>query len=140
MVQIGKEVGNLSNHIKRTVDAKITAISSDLTGFQSRILHFIAFCGRDVYQRDIEEEFEIRRSSVTSVLQTMERNGLIERVSVEQDARLKKIILTTKAKELIRRIGEVIEEFEASLMEDLSIEEITVFMQVINKMMAKLND
>lgn len=140
MVQISKEVGNLSNNIKRTVDAKITAITSDITGFQSRILHFIGFCGHDVYQRDIEEEFEIRRSSVTSVLQTMERNGLIERVSVEQDARLKKIILTSKAKDLIRRIGEAIEEFEASLMEDLSQEEIAVFMHVIHKMMAKLND
>lgn len=140
MVHIGKEIGNLSNHIKRTVDTKINAISGDLTGFQSRILHFIAYCGHEVYQRDIEEEFEIRRSSVTSVLQTMERNGLIERVSVEQDARLKKIILTTKAKDLMRRIEEVINEFEDSLQNDLSDEEITIFIQVINKMIAKLND
>ena len=47
-----------------------------------------------VYQRDIEREFSITRSTVTNILQLMERKGYFERQSVPQDARLKRLILT----------------------------------------------
>lgn len=47
-----------------------------------------------VYQRDIEREFSITRSTVTNILQLMERKGYIERQSVPQDARFKRLILT----------------------------------------------
>ena len=47
-----------------------------------------------VFQRDIEREFSITRSTVTNILQLMERKGYIRRQSVPQDARLKRLILT----------------------------------------------
>ena len=47
-----------------------------------------------VFQRDIEREFSITRSTVTSILQLMERKGYIQRLSVPQDARLKQLVLT----------------------------------------------
>ena len=47
-----------------------------------------------VYQRDIEREYSITRSTVTNILQLMERKGYIERRSVPQDARLKQLVLT----------------------------------------------
>ena len=47
-----------------------------------------------VFQRDIEREFSITRSTVTNILQLMERKGYIQRQSVPQDARLKRLILT----------------------------------------------
>ena len=47
-----------------------------------------------VFQRDIEREFSITRSTVTNILQLMERKGYIERQSVPQDARLKQLVLT----------------------------------------------
>ena len=49
-----------------------------------------------VFQRDIEREFSITRSTVTNILQLMERKGYIQRQSVPQDARLKKLVLTEK--------------------------------------------
>ena len=47
-----------------------------------------------VFQRDIEREFSITRSTVTNILQLMERKGYIRRLSVPQDARLKQLVLT----------------------------------------------
>ena len=47
-----------------------------------------------VFQRDIEREFSITRSTVTNILQLMERKGYIERQSVPRDARLKRLVLT----------------------------------------------
>ena len=40
-----------------------------------------------VFQRDIEREFSITRSTVTNILQLMERKGYIQRQSVPQDDR-----------------------------------------------------
>ena len=50
-----------------------------------------------VFQRDIEREFSITRSTVTNILQLMERKGYIQRLSVPQDARLKQLVLTEEA-------------------------------------------
>ena len=47
-----------------------------------------------VFQRDNAREFSITRSTVTNILQLMERKGYIERRSVPQDARLKQLVLT----------------------------------------------
>ena len=53
----------------------------------------------DIYQKDVEKEFQIRRSTATGTLQILEKNGFIRREPVKQDARLKKLVPTDKAKE-----------------------------------------
>ena len=91
---IGKALHMVGNQMKRLFDN--AALEYGLTSIQSRIIRFLYLESqkRDVYQKDIEEEFNIRRSSVTSVLQLLEKKGYIKRVSVKDDKRLKKIILT----------------------------------------------
>lgn len=88
-----------------------------LTDSQSRILHYIADESKkqDVYQRNLENEFHVRRSSITSLLQQLEKNGLIERVSVQSDARLKKLILTEKGRMIQEEIGRKIDAFDESI-------------------------
>ena len=46
----------------------------------------------NIYQKDLENVLGLRRATVSGVLQTMEKNGLIARVITEEDARVKKII------------------------------------------------
>ena len=103
-IHIGRKIIILSKRIHRRLDNGTSKYG--ITGVQSRILGFIYHNSekRDIFQKDIEEELDIRRSSVTSVLQLMEKNGYIERVSVSKDARLKKIILTEKGIEIQRNV------------------------------------
>ena len=86
-VHIGKKINILSKRIHRRIGKE--ASQYGLTDIQAKVLAFVRFNSdkRDIFQRDIEEEFGIRRSSVTSVLQLMEKNGYIKRVSVCEDAR-----------------------------------------------------
>ena len=63
-----------------------------------------------VFQRDIEREFSITRSTVTNILQLMERKGYITRRSVEQDARLKQLVLTEKGRQQARELGRKVKE------------------------------
>ena len=95
---------------------------------------------RDVFQRDIEKAFSISRSSVTVTLQLMEKNGLIRRESVAQDARLKRIVLTQKARDLHRQIEADILAFESNLARGISEEEQEVFLHVAKKMQENLRE
>lgn len=95
---------------------------------------------RDVFQRDIEKAFSISRSMVTVTLQLMEKNGLIRRESVAQDARLKRIVLTQKARNLHRQIEADIMAFESDLARGISEEEQEVFLRVAKKMQENLRE
>nr|WP_286173018.1 MarR family transcriptional regulator [Caproiciproducens sp. MSJ-32] len=93
---------------------------------------------KDVFQKDIEEKFTIRRSTVTGVLQSMERNGYIIRETVPYDARLKKIVLTEKAINLHDQVMLEIEEFEKRITRNVSEEELEIFIQILNKLKKNL--
>lgn len=90
----------MARRIERMADrhARIAGVS----GSQARLLAFLSIVSmeQDIFQKDIEEEFGIRPSSVTGLLQALEQEGLISRESVSSDGRLKKIVLTDKAKEI----------------------------------------
>ena len=84
---IGFQIRTLSHLVKRTVDqAAFDGVDDHPTGVQGWIIGYL-YRNRDkeVFQRDIQEQFSIRRSTVTGILQLMEKNGLITRSSVEQD-------------------------------------------------------
>lgn len=70
----------------------------DVSGTNGRIIRFLAdHENEDVYQRDLEREFGITRSTASRVLSLMEQKDLIIRSGVAHDARLKKLTLTEKA-------------------------------------------
>lgn len=71
----------------------------EVTIMHGQILGYLYRCSRaetPVYQRDLEETFHITRSSVTGVVQLMERKGYIQRRSVQGDGRLKELFLTDR--------------------------------------------
>ena len=63
-----------------------------ITGTQAFIIDYLYTAekrGVDIFQRDIERQFGIGRSATSGMLQLMEKNGMIRRTSVPQDARLR---------------------------------------------------
>ena len=96
--------------------------------------HLIGFLyrnrGRDVYQRDLEEELHITRSSVTSLVKLMERKGYLARESVEADARLKKLTLTEKGTASFEHTMAAIEQTEALAVRGLTKEQLAAFFAV----------
>ena len=58
-LHIGKEIDILSNKFKRVINHKVSQYG--VTGIQGKIIGFIRFESekRDVFQKDIEEEFDI---------------------------------------------------------------------------------
>ncbi len=104
------------------------------TAYHGRIIGYLyAHRDTDVFQRDIENHFGIRRSTVTKVLQVMESNGLITRTAVLSDARLKKLTLTQKAEDMHEHFRKEIDNFEEMLSAGLTAEELESFFAVTEK-------
>ena len=76
-------INNLSNKLRRKIDAFPSR--AVFSGSQGRVLHFVLAQSRDVFQKDIEEEFSLRPPTATQLLKKMEKGGLIRREVAAED-------------------------------------------------------
>lgn len=133
---IGFQVSRLSRQIRMTANQMAFSDQSDtpVTGMQGWLIGYLYdHRDQDVFQRDIQARFSIRRSTTTGMLQLMEKNGLINRRSVDWDARLKKIELTPKALEMHERVMKGIKAVEETIASSLTKEEWDTFMRLCEK-------
>lgn len=133
---VGRTIGRLSNQIRRRLDACST--HNGMSGSQGRILHFILAQTEDIFQKDIEEEFNLRPSTATGILKLMERDGIIRRESVEYDARLKRILVTDKVAEIKEQVIQDVQGIDLALVQGISKEELSVFFKVTQQMSKNL--
>lgn len=135
---VGRIIGILSNQIKRQFDDTIPL--GPLTGVQGRFLHFILArsAEQDVFQKDLEEEFNLRRSTATGILQLMEKNGMLYRESVGYDARLKKIVVTEKGAQMKAQVVESIRLLEEKIQRGIAPADLDVFFRVMAQMSQNL--
>ena len=66
----------------------------------------------DLFQKDIESAFQMRRSTATGILQLMEQHGILRREPVAHDGRLKRLVLTDRARAMDERITERMAQME----------------------------
>lgn len=137
---LGFQIRIISNLIKRDIDNLITdKFNVNITRIHGWIIDYInRNKDKDIFQKDIEEEFSIRRSTATIILKSMEKNNLITRNSVNYDARLRKIELTEKAININKNFRNIIDEFEEKLIQGLSKEELDTFFDILEKIKMNL--
>lgn len=92
-----------------------------------------------IYQKTIETDFCIKRSTVTTILQLMEKKGYIRRAAVEGDARLKQIYLTDLGKEIAVKTKTMIEHMENSVVEGIEEDKLEIFYEVAQKLITNMN-
>lgn len=136
-IPAGRCISRLANQVRRRLDSFST--KSSISGSQGRILHFILAQSEDIFQKDIEEEFYLRPSTATGILRLMEKNGLISRVSMPNDARLKKIILSPKAMELKDFVVRDVTKLEEDMIRGIPEEELQIFYKVVHQMSENLS-
>lgn len=135
---LGKCVHILSRQLKREMDFRLTKYG--ITGVQSAMIAFIyeESKKKDVFAKDIEKNFDIRRASIAGMLQNMEKNGLIKRETIENDARLRRIVLTDKALEVRKKLEKGIENVEKQATLGLTKDEVKMYKELTRKMSINL--
>lgn len=138
--KIGKRIKILSNLLKRSSDAsEILREGENITGAHGWIIGYLyENRDRDVFQRDVENNFKIRRPTATGILQRMEKNGLIRKCPVPYDQRLKKLTLTPKAVRLHEDILSEIRTIEGRLCKGLTEEEVDAFVRTADIMIENM--
>lgn len=139
--KIGLEVRSLNNMIRRYFEFSSHKKEIEkVTGNNGWIICYIANnAEREIYQKDIEDHFTITRSTVSKVLSLMEQKGLIQRLAVTQDARLKKIVLTEKAWEIRKIMIDDAEKLERTLMKGFTEEETRTLLFYLKRMKVNIS-
>ena len=135
---VGIKLNGLNNVVARCIESKSKTIAQNkdkLSVINGRILGYIyENRKREVFAKDIETEFMVTRSTVSKVIDTMESKGLIKRVAIERDARLKKLVLTESAEEMVRKIQKELKDFELKMLEGFSEDEKEQLISYLDRM------
>lgn len=139
---MGMELRALDNLIKRFIDNQMNCMKIDrVTGSNGWIIGYLRNNeDRDVYQKDLEAEFNITRSTASKVLNLMEEKEFIRRVSVPEDARLKKLVLTQKSIEMAKEMEHNRDMVEAQITKGFSEDELEQFYSYIDRIKHNVNE
>ena len=109
---IGIAIKKANNALSR--DSDHFAKKLGLTGMQISTINFIAAheTTQDIFQRDLEHEFNIRKATASSLVTTMVAKDLLIRVPATNDARYKRLLLTPNARQLATKIEAFFETSE----------------------------
>lgn len=133
------ELKSLNNLVKRLIIANCSTNES-IASISVQQMHIIIFImnaqknNLNVYQRDIENSLNIRPSTATGIIQLLEKNGYIIKQSVPNDARLKKLVLTEKSINIYDNFGPFMKAIEEIVLEDITDDERSKFLDTIHKM------
>lgn len=133
-------IKKLSNHIEKMHYSLFDRKEyEDCSIMNLWVIDFLYHQDRDVFQKDIENEFFINRATASKMLKLMEEKKLIQRICLESDTRCKKVILTDKGLKLQKIAQEIRKDVENKLTQDLSDEETEMFKLLCIKIMKGLS-
>ncbi len=138
---IGHKIRIIHNNIDKYFHSSWEKAGIEPTRMQCATLHYLRnHKDEDVFQKDLETAFSISGATVTNILKVMEKDGLIMRMPMERDARLKKLVMTEKgmqydevARANVVRLGEGMEK-------GFTQEEITRFREYLDRLTQNIVD
>ncbi len=138
-METGKIINQISNRLRSRSQVVHTQLG--IGSAQGKLLNYVLVesVHHPVYQKDLENEFGLRASTITEMLNALERKELISRIADEQDGRYKKIVFTEKALVMKDLIRQEVEGTESLLLQGISPEEEREFMRIARKMLGNLD-
>lgn len=140
-IRIVDKLKNLNIEIYK----RIIAISKDFgikklpSPLQMNILKYlIESSDKKICQKDLEIALNISKATISETLKKMEKEGIIERLEDENDHRSKMIRLTDLSLEQFKTMDKSFEQLNLDLVENISMEEMEIFLSVIAKMQENL--
>ena len=130
------EIKILDNMLNRKICENVKKEGiSNVSHVQADILSYL-YRNKDriIYQNEVEKKIGVRRSTISGILKTMEKNGLIIRNDSSEDARKKEVSLTLKSIKKHDDLEKKVEIFEKELLKGISYEEKEIFFKVIDKL------
>ncbi len=93
-----------------------------------------------ISQKDIAEYCGKDKTSVTKIIDTLEKKNLVVRVTDQLDHRVKRVVLSQKGRELFLSALPVMAQTRDELRSGISDKEIEALKSILNKIYKNLND
>ncbi|MGY3725226.1 DNA-binding transcriptional regulator, MarR family [Granulicatella balaenopterae] len=110
-----------------------------VTRAQWTTLYYIRI-NSQISQKKLASLLSIKESSVVRQLDKMEKAGWIKRVTCSTDRRTKCLSLTDTGLQIELEMEEVVSDFKNAVVEDIPEEDLTVFKNVLQKMLDNVID
>lgn len=110
-----------------------------LTRSQCVALYYIDLDG-STNQKQLAKKMNIRESTMTGLLDRMERDKLIERKPDKEDMRRKTISLSDRGYDKLSEISQVTEEFVNEATSKVSDKDIEIYQKVLDQMLESTLD
>lgn len=140
-MNLGHKVRIVHNYIDKYFHTSWEKAGIEPTRMQCATLHYLrAHQDKEVFQKDLEATFAISGATATNILKVMEKDGLIRRIPVERDARLKKLEMTEKGIAYDNAGRENIIRLEEGMEKGFTEEELTIFRGFLDRMAQNIVD
>ncbi|TNH05697.1 MarR family transcriptional regulator [Testudinibacter sp. TR-2022] len=124
------QLKNLTLNINKALDHLLQ--QEGLTLSQARVL-LLLFDENGQNQTSLMKQLQIESSSMTKILDLLERKGLLQRKDNPRDARQKNVFLTKKGHHAEVGIVHLLQQFEHNLLAELSKAEIQQLHHLLHK-------
>ena len=141
-ISIGHELAYTNNLIARKIArGGNNKYAMNISPIQVRIVKYLVKQNnKAILQKDMEYIFNIRRSTVSGVIKTMEKNNIIIRENVKDDNKSKEIKLTDKVYKRANDLVKELKELDLELLKDVNKEDLEVFMRVLKNIQDNLKE
>ncbi len=137
---LGFELRSLANRVERLQNYFLKRNGcGEYSVTQCGIFGHIRNYSGDIFPKDLEKTLCIRSSSITGIIDRMEKKGLLARVPVKHDGRMKKIVITPGKETSMDEPSKAILDVEANLVKEIPPEEIEQFYATLNKLIAAID-
>ena len=134
-LRVTYQIKNINHEIIRYICETKVEKKEFPTPAQMQILHYIlSKKGDKVYQRDIGNALNLRRATLSEILKTMEKNGLIYKIPDKNDTRIKEIILSDKALINFETVKKSLNSAENVVTKGIDKKDLDIFLSVLAKM------
>ena len=93
-----------------------------------------------ITQKQLADKMSLKEPSVVRLLDKMELYGWVNRISSNDDKRMKFLALTDSGKEIETAMLDVAEKFKSDVLNGISPEDLDVFKATLNKMLINIED
>lgn len=132
-VSLIHEIKKINGDIFRAISNRYKNLNIEITPMHAKIIMTLYKSNEPLCQKDLEGPISCNKSTMSSIISTMEKNGLLIREVSEIDSRINYLVLTSKGLEIVDFLKEDRAYTEEVLTEGISDDEYATFFKVVDK-------
>lgn len=127
------EIKKINGDIFRTISNRYKSMNIDITPMHAKIIITLYKSEVPLCQKDLEGPISCNKSTMSSMISIMEKNGLLTRKVSDTDSRINYLVLTDKGLEMVEFLKEDRLFTEEVMTNGITDDEYTTFMRVVDK-------